>query len=390
MQEIKHGLQKNFCKNDVIIVIPTYKEELSEFEQISLQQIHNILNEYNIAFAAPDNLNFYYGEQYSTHMIERFDAEYFADISGYNKLMLSDEFYMRFAKYSYILIAQLDAFIFSDKLLYFCNLGYDYIGAPWIHGTRYYKDVYNIIHYVGNGGLSLRKVDRFIKWIDKCKYILEPYIDEINEDVLISAYGKEFLKIACFDDALQFSFDFDPRGSYLLNNSELPFGIHAWPRYDIEFCRPFIEKNGYQIKESDTERIREEYSYRYSYEDKRNQYLNGLVASGKEAVIEFTAGDSCKLFLWGTGLWGELVGRIFNDLHIEYAGFVDNAKKEETLLGHLILDSEEYLKEHLGDSKILISVFYPSDIRNQLDSIGLVHKKDYLILDDFINEMENT
>lgn len=44
--------------------------------------------------------------------------------------MLEADFYRRFGKYKYMLIYQLDAFVFSDKLLDFCEMGYDYIGAP--------------------------------------------------------------------------------------------------------------------------------------------------------------------------------------------------------------------------------------------------------------------
>ena len=35
-----------------------------------------------------------------------------------------------FLEYQYMLIYQLDAFVFEDKLDYFCELGYDYIGIP--------------------------------------------------------------------------------------------------------------------------------------------------------------------------------------------------------------------------------------------------------------------
>lgn len=389
MREKEKRLQSYISKNDVVVVIPTYKKDLSDFEEISLQQINRTLNGYNKVFIAPTKLEFEYGNQYAAYMVERFNDKYFDSVSGYNELMLSEEFYIRFSKYKYILIAQLDAFIFSDRLLYFCNLGYDYIGAPWIHGIRYYKDVYNIIHYVGNGGLSLRKVESFIEWLSKGKSSFESYIGEINEDVLIASYGKEYLRIASFNHALQFSFDFDPQESYLRNNSELPFGIHAWFRYDIDFCRPFIEKAGYKVQQYDTEQIKKEYDYRYSYEEKRNLYLKGIVDLGRDLIGKFTDDNNGNLFLWGTGLWGELVGRIFNDLDIEYRGFVDNQKRTDELLGHPVFSSDVYLKEFSGRFKVLIAVFNSAGIRNQLDEIGFVHKKDYLTLDDFCDEVEN-
>ena len=41
-----------------------------------------------------------------------------------------DTLYSRFEKYEYMLIYQLDAFVFSDRLMEFVEAGYDYIGAP--------------------------------------------------------------------------------------------------------------------------------------------------------------------------------------------------------------------------------------------------------------------
>ena len=46
-------------------------------------------------------------------------------------MLLTADFYRRFTDYEYILIHQLDVFLFEDKLLEFCDMGYDYIGAPY-------------------------------------------------------------------------------------------------------------------------------------------------------------------------------------------------------------------------------------------------------------------
>ena len=371
-------------KSDIVVVIPTYKEELSDFEKISFKQICSILKDYDRVFICPESLVIKYATDDTVSRIERFEDVYFADVSGYNTLMLSEKFYERFRDYTYILIAQLDAFIFEDSLLYFANLGYDYIGAPWIHGICYYRDVYHIIHYVGNGGLSLRKTASFISWLMKEKTAIKDYIGEINEDVLIAAYGRDFLSIIPFHEALQFAFDFDPKESYQLNNNRLPFGIHAWQRYDIDFCRAHIEKFGYEVPQVDDNLVKEDYVYRYSYEEKRNLYLKGLVEKGESVLRDFIDEDNCKLYLWGTGLWGQLVGRIFNDLQIDYTGFIDNNKKEEYFLEHPILSGEEWKFRRERNSKVLIAVFDEIAIRAQLELLGLVYKQDYLILMDFV------
>ena len=81
--------------------------------------------------------------------------------------MLNPNFYQRFRRFEYILIYQLDAFVFSDRLEEFCRLGYDYIGAPWPlgDGNKHNEELVvegNHFLTVGNGGFSLRRVQACI------------------------------------------------------------------------------------------------------------------------------------------------------------------------------------------------------------------------------------
>ena len=81
---------------------------------------------------------------------------FFADISGYTKLLLAKQFYQAFADYEYILIYQPDCLVFSDDLEYWCAKGWDYVGAPWFRDHE--NDPTGGLWAVGNGGLSLRNV----------------------------------------------------------------------------------------------------------------------------------------------------------------------------------------------------------------------------------------
>ena len=60
-------------------------------------------------------------QQYPMLSFESFEDEYFKGISGYNRLMMSEVFYRRFIGYEYILIYQLDAYIFKDELKKWCD-----------------------------------------------------------------------------------------------------------------------------------------------------------------------------------------------------------------------------------------------------------------------------
>ncbi|MBO7213161.1 MAG: hypothetical protein J6U99_01215, partial [Rikenellaceae bacterium] len=111
--------------NRVVVVIPTYRNELSEWEKLSLEQCVKVLSKnHHIKIVAPEGIDSH-GLQ-----VERFDSKFFDGLAGYNKLMLAAEFYDRFSDYDYILIYQLDGWVFRDRLNEWCSQGWDYIGAP--------------------------------------------------------------------------------------------------------------------------------------------------------------------------------------------------------------------------------------------------------------------
>ncbi len=128
----------------VAIVVPIYKEKLNLFERISLEQLYGVLGDYPIYYVMPQSMVFSikeYGDK-ASHIL--FDDRFFVDTASYSKLMLSEEFYKKFSGYKYILIHQLDALVFADRLIEFVDKGYDYIGAPLISWNWYE-------YHVGNG-----------------------------------------------------------------------------------------------------------------------------------------------------------------------------------------------------------------------------------------------
>ena len=82
---------------------------------------------------------------------------------------------MRFKDYAYILICQTDAWVFRDELDYWCNQGYDYIGAP-IYFPRSEQHFMDIFFGVGNGGFSLRKITHCLRIVrhDRNKILMKP------------------------------------------------------------------------------------------------------------------------------------------------------------------------------------------------------------------------
>ena len=287
-------------KQLVAIAIPIHKDfiSLSREEIVSLESCCKQLTNYPQVLFGPKKIDWKkYQEFYSTFGIvpefKIFESIYFKDIEGYDLLLKCIDFYRKFRKYNYILIFQPDAFIFKDELNYWCNKGYDYIGAPWFEG--YNLPISTTIIGVGNGGLSLRKVSGAIKISRQLRLleILEEYknfnwkgilprligflIKLIKQKNVPSTFAKNFLKpedyfwtvgvgerlgnfscetsllkllfrlliknnfkVAPPEIALQFSFEVHPAILYQMNNEKLPFGCHAWKKYDPGFWREFI------------------------------------------------------------------------------------------------------------------------------------------------------
>lgn len=266
----------------VVIIIPIYKSSVSQYELIALQQCEKILSNYPKIIIKPKDLPV---PEYLKHLTflntVSFDNRYFDGTSGYNKLMLSEEFYGHFLAYKFMLIYQLDCFVFSDKLSYWCNQNWDYIGAPWISKTynknwieikykkiiEYFKQRINTLdnglpnqyqfnNRVGNGGLSLRKVK---KMYDLC-IILKPlalfYLSQksnlFNEDIFWSIEvnrNATVINIPHCNEALNFAFEVPPVKAAALNQNNLPFGCHDWDKYE-EYWKPIFINLGYIVKEN--------------------------------------------------------------------------------------------------------------------------------------------
>jgi hypothetical protein len=155
------------------IVVPIYKKVLSDDETISLKQCFKILHRYPITFVTHRELDTAAYMQLADNTnvspkFEYFDKEFFFTVNSYSRLLLSRNFYSRFATEDYIFIYQLDGFVFKDELEDWCKKGFDYVGAPWlIHYGRGKYAKSNQLWKVGNGGVSLRKVSAFLERFDK-------------------------------------------------------------------------------------------------------------------------------------------------------------------------------------------------------------------------------
>ena len=256
---------------NVAIVIPIYKSDVTNHENTSLNLLNQYLHNFDSFILTHEKTRL----KGQTHKVLHFPESYFQSTKSYSRLLLKKQFYQYFESYEYILIYQLDCLVFSSNLSDWCNLGYDYIGAPLFQNKNNPKSGFS---RVGNGGLSLRRVDSFLKVLNSDKalswqqFIKEPLSDRpfwdikkrisvfrqvrkgiqgyskhysLNEDLFWSDRAKLFypdFKIAPIDIGLKFAFEAHPQYCFERNNYKLPFGAHAWEKWDKAFWDKQLKK----------------------------------------------------------------------------------------------------------------------------------------------------
>ena len=220
----------------VVIVVPVYRTELTWYEKISLARLYAVLPYYNIVFVSPEGLALP-EEVRQGRPVMAFPGEFFTSVAAYSRLLLSQQFYARFREFEYMLIYQLDAFVFVDLLQEFCSLGYDYIGGPWQlqNSLQQVRPGKYKIYHVGNGGFSLRRIEACCRLLAKCQG--NPRYDGWGEDTFWGIAGREDrdFRLAPLRLAYAFSIDTLAERCYRKNGNQLPFGCHGWPRFSRDF-----------------------------------------------------------------------------------------------------------------------------------------------------------
>ncbi len=366
------------------IVVPIYKENLDDKEYISVLQLSRVLSEYDMFFAAPESLDSdYFHLRFPSFRIECFEDRFFRSIETYNELCLDEDFYGRFGNkgFEYILIHQTDAFVFSDRLEEFVDLGYDYIGAPWVIGHVVRGNIGYKILKVGNGGFSLRNIAACIYALKKRKYVYNTGIKQ--EDMVFSYLGDDDFKVAPYNIALQFSFERMSPKCYEKNERKLPFGCHAWWRYDVDFWMDYINSYGYRIRYADLDDYgnedmsigrEEEFKIRVS------EYFynkNGYRAFRKQ-IDQFR--KDRNLCVWGAGFWGGFFAEIFREIGIENCSFVDN---DTNLIGGVLCGYRIISPSEIDDKSAIIvsSINNYSMIFKQISEIGVF---DVIMVDNLL------
>jgi len=268
------------------VCIPIHTSKLNKYEIISIRSHVYKLKDHDIFILIPESkkdriVSVLKKNQISpdTYKIHQVRDIYLSHSDNYQILMLSPKFYNFYKSYTHILIAQMDAYTFSDQLISWCEKKWDYIGAPLFFNGHNWSNDFWYGEGGGVGGFSLRsikktlevlnqnptiyKFDDFIlqtkyynfkgKFILFLKYIATKVLRKdklrksfitstldknlrrlyiyINEDLCYSYYLPKYLssfKVADFDDSIKFSIDGHVNESLEILDFVLPFGAHAW------------------------------------------------------------------------------------------------------------------------------------------------------------------
>ena len=277
------------AKRLVAIVTPLYQLPLAEDDKVSLHHLREYLGEFDRFLVGPEKLlrDLAGAGEFCGFTLRIFPDRFFKSVQDYSRLMVTEEFYRAFSDYEYILIYQLDCLVFSQDLEDWCHRGWDYIGAPWFkdHGENTAEGFWA----VGNGGLSLRNVASALNVLTSTQLVDDPKVrgrktqgfgsmprlrnllialrtfllgrgyhnhvrwlireyekhPKFHED-LFWAFGARRVmpdfKTPTPQQAVAFSFEMAPRYCFEANSSRLPFGCHAWAKYDRAFWEPFLLK----------------------------------------------------------------------------------------------------------------------------------------------------
>lgn len=268
-------------KKVAILVPMSARTELTEEERISMRQLLHHLPSHDKFLLAPEGMPMAFDGFRTMH----FPRKYFGSAGAHGKMLGTRSFYRQFLDYEFVFFFHLDSLAFSDQLEKWCAAGVDYIGPPWICCE---DSPWVDRPRVGNGGFTLLRVESAIKAITN-RYLAKPssfwfdlfttstprsvigWMEGIekkfpdfwavkrllqewremenpaghnrNNDVFWSDLAPYYLpdfKVATLEQGLEFAFEVSPRTCLEMNGGKMPFGCHAWPKYDRAFWEPHI------------------------------------------------------------------------------------------------------------------------------------------------------
>lgn len=248
-----------------------------------MRHLRCFLNEYDKFLLVPEGLDV----KMEGFSVMSLDRRHFGSAANHNRMLYRTDFWEKFADYEYVLMYHLDALVFADQLREWCEKGIDFIGAPFLisESSPWVKE-----ERVGNGGFALYRVpsvqkvlwnryvvepgkyleDRCWRLIELQKRLLGPIraavpawlrnkatqplqkqlrkmdhieVNERGNDLFWSYEAECYLpgfRIGTLEEGLAFAFETEPVSCLVRTSGKMPFGCHAWGRYDRSFWERYL------------------------------------------------------------------------------------------------------------------------------------------------------
>lgn len=376
----------NILKNNAI-AIPIYKEKLNDTEIISLKRINSCFKNEKIFFIAPENLKFDFSRWLSNYQVLRYSDNFFKNRRSYSQLLLSIAFYESFKEYEYLLICQLDVFVFSNRLNEFCNLNYDYIGAP-----MYFPFGAN----VGNGGVSLRKITsciRMLKMRDKI-YLNNPWQIslEMMEDQFFSYCGiRQGLnfKVPDVEVAGRFAIDACFEIKNQKNEKNVPFAIHKF-NFASSSWKKRISSLGFKLPKVATSEVQ---TFKRGVEQMQLCFWEYKLYQSpnlhKLKQIFKMVFPLNNVSIWGLGTSGNRCQNLFNLVGTRISCVYDNAFTYTKMTDGVLYTNFQQFGLIKSLPILITTVDYEDEISGELIDLGLKKNQDFFLFSEIEEKVLN-
>lgn len=287
-----------------LVVVPVVRPAPTAEERISWQHLLDHLGRHPLCLLAADHLDVrWFTAQCEHARVVRLPPADLASRRSYNRLLMRDTFYRHFTAHECMLIYQLDCLVFRDELEFWCQRPFDYIGAPWVRADgaggfvwrtgnggfslrridaclrvlttrRHPRLQAEVAAWMAWLDVTLRipprlrpralsaladdanalpgrlkvaqeKLGRPLTWLPLGGVRVFQRAYPGNEDLfwaLVAPLINPTFRIAPVEEALAFAFELEPRAAFERTGHRLPFGCHAWARYDRAFWESHLRR----------------------------------------------------------------------------------------------------------------------------------------------------
>lgn len=246
-------MSAKFC-----IVTPHQGPPFNEVALLSFRRSAEVLSAHRWIFAVPHGTDMTPFREIAPNAEARyFPKEYFSSKRSAQWFYMHPELFDAFEDFDFILIHQLDVFVFEDQLQHWVDQAvennWDYIGAPWLN-HQWLRFANNPLarlpwHWllnepVGSGGFSLRRVATCREASRKDAWIIRKFLRHfVPEDIywcqLAQKLGTAFHRPP-IEIAAKFAFETECDRCQQMTGGKMPFAVHGWNRHDWEFWQDKI------------------------------------------------------------------------------------------------------------------------------------------------------